>query len=385
MIKPNRLKGLAIFMIIFMNDQMTIIDIFVLAGVLQGVLVGFSLLFTNYLKNKPNQYLGSALLVLVIITFLGWLEFESTVLDITQSIMWELLFPVLFFNYFVLSLRHRFQDKPWRKYLYLPFVLSVFNLIIIELSFRFDLYELPFNEGSHIIHAYKNIEYNVAFFYGIALILWSGKLLSSDNLKTNKRIKWLRGLFLSILSLYIIWLIADVAESMLEKDIWLLLWSCLSILFLSVLYFGILQLRLIDQRIEISNLLGKKKKSNQINEQRKTNFDDRIQQLRHLMEEDKLFRDPNLTRDAVAEKMNMSNSYLSQVIKETQGISFVDFINLHRVDAAKEMLSDAQFNKFTLQAIGIEAGFKSRSAFYSTFQKFTGKTPGEYKSVTKMS
>jgi len=50
-----------------------------------------------------------------------------------------------------------------------------------------------------------------------------------------------------------------------------------------------------------------------------------------------------------------------------------------RVEEAKTYLIDNEFANYTLVAIGLEAGFNSKSAFNSSFKKITGKTPSQFK------
>lgn len=43
------------------------------------------------------------------------------------------------------------------------------------------------------------------------------------------------------------------------------------------------------------------------------------------------------------------------------------------------MLLNKDYNNYTVVAIALEAGFNSKSAFYSAFKKEIGISPNEYK------
>jgi AraC-like DNA-binding protein len=48
------------------------------------------------------------------------------------------------------------------------------------------------------------------------------------------------------------------------------------------------------------------------------------------------------------------------------------------------LLSEGFKQKLTLEAIGLECGFGSRTNFYNAFKKVTGKTPSEYLDACKI-
>ncbi len=100
-------------------------------------------------------------------------------------------------------------------------------------------------------------------------------------------------------------------------------------------------------------------------------------QLADVMQEEKLYKNPNLKLPDVAQKLNILPHRLSQLINENLGKSFSLFINEYRVNEAKEQLLTNE--DYTLEAIGYECGFNSKSSFYSTFKKLAGTTPARYK------
>ena len=62
---------------------------------------------------------------------------------------------------------------------------------------------------------------------------------------------------------------------------------------------------------------------------------------------------------------------------------FAHFINEKRVERAKKLLVNN--HHLSLEGIGYEAGFNSKSSFFATFKKLTGQTPAQYKrSLSKM-
>ncbi len=98
-----------------------------------------------------------------------------------------------------------------------------------------------------------------------------------------------------------------------------------------------------------------------------------------LISAEKIYLNPSLNLDAVAEKLNISANYLSQIINKNTGKTFCDIIGKLRVEEIKQMLNSTQYDKYTLLSIGLEAGFNSKSVFYRTFKKFTSMTPSEYR------
>ena len=75
----------------------------------------------------------------------------------------------------------------------------------------------------------------------------------------------------------------------------------------------------------------------------------------------------------------MSTSHISKVINTTSNFNFSDYINLLRVEQAKKLLSNSDFDRYTIVSVGLECGFNSKSTFYTAFKKFTNYTPTEFR------
>lgn len=102
-----------------------------------------------------------------------------------------------------------------------------------------------------------------------------------------------------------------------------------------------------------------------------------ISKLTDLMDEEQLYKDARLKLPMVATKLNTSPHRLSQFLNDNLQKSFNQYINEYRIEAAKKMI--LQNDHFTLEAIGYEVGFNSRSTFYSAFKRYTGLTPAKFK------
>jgi transcriptional regulator GlxA family with amidase domain len=59
-------------------------------------------------------------------------------------------------------------------------------------------------------------------------------------------------------------------------------------------------------------------------------------------------------------------------------IKFTDLRAQLRVEHAKELLKKGLSESITIDAIGVDSGFKSRSTYYDAFKAETGMTPSQY-------
>jgi len=100
--------------------------------------------------------------------------------------------------------------------------------------------------------------------------------------------------------------------------------------------------------------------------------------LLKAMEVDKLYLQDSLTIHSLATSLKINSKYLSQLINMEFEKSFVVFVNEYRINEAKVLLKDEKNKNLTIEGVGYEAGFKSKSAFNVAFKKFTGDTPSSF-------
>lgn len=104
-----------------------------------------------------------------------------------------------------------------------------------------------------------------------------------------------------------------------------------------------------------------------------------INQLIQIMEDEKLYTNPQLTLQLLAQEMEVNSNYISQVINEQLNQNFYDFVNHYRIEEAKRQLQSPEAKKYTIEAIAQQVGFNSKSTFNRAFKKYTELTPSQYK------
>jgi AraC-like DNA-binding protein len=104
-----------------------------------------------------------------------------------------------------------------------------------------------------------------------------------------------------------------------------------------------------------------------------------IEFLKDFMVEKEPYLDSSLTIQDLSEQVKMPVKDLSTLINLYMDKHFFDFVNEYRIEKAMQILRDSSQKELTVLEILYEVGFNSKSSFNTSFKKYTGKTPTDYR------
>ena len=164
-----------------------------------------------------------------------------------------------------------------------------------------------------------------------------------------------------------------------ERTLVVSLWTIVSIFTYWLIYTGLFQFNLANNRQVLKTKLNESLSDGNAETDKPKISRSYFDKLLGLMENQALYRNPDLGRKTLADELGISEGYLTQLIKENTGTSFTAFINKYRVKDVERMLQDESFENFDILSIGLEAGFMSKSAFFANFKKINGITPSQFR------
>lgn len=87
------------------------------------------------------------------------------------------------------------------------------------------------------------------------------------------------------------------------------------------------------------------------------------------------YRNPDFDLKAISEELHTPLYHIEYLFRYYNKYSFSEFRNLIRVQHVLKEMDKGISHNFTIEAVGLEAGFNSRSSFFRVFKAVTGKTP----------
>ncbi len=365
-----------------------ILSLLGLMSLIHGVLLGGILIYLSSNK-KPSLVLGLFLLVFGL-SFLSSILLDYGILEGNPSLMfipcrfYFLAFPVLFL--YVKSLRSKLNFKAIKIHLYpgiLEFLLFSVLFFSLDGEAKMDLFKSDYFVG-YILAANM---FSVIYLLKILLLIKEHKEQVNEYYSDldNKLLKWLKPIIVVFLLMTFSDLILMIIQQGLKVNLnfmydnLLLIYIIRGVLYLAFTYW----LAFFGMKQHYSGVSEKEESVSQQttidvsveNEEYEAIYD----KVLGIITETKCYTDENLTVVDLADRVNVHYRKLSKVINQEAACNFNTFINKYRVEEAKKIMKENnRLGGLTLDVVGQEVGFKSRSSLYAAFKKFETNTPAYF-------
>ena len=139
-------------------------------------------------------------------------------------------------------------------------------------------------------------------------------------------------------------------------------------------------LSLVKANLEI---VSKEQNDNSENTTRKRDTtvvsDDLIQKIQAVLIEKELYKNPDISLALLAKKANSNTTIVSNIVNDHFGMSFRELINKLRIEEARRIFSDKNYDHYSIEGISQLVGYRSISSFNVNFKRIAGITPSYYR------
>jgi len=343
-------------------------------------------------KNTLASRLIIAMLLIMILTNFGYLVIRTDLLHYIPGMFalpfgMMLLFGPLFYLYSRSVVDSSFRWKPVYWLHFVPYLLQLLHnmpMFLLEKKFMIEFInyflagEAPIRGMEKVIFVLQDLHLLIYLFFTFRWMRSAGSMYASlpYNVPFAARMKWLRELFyclslflLTVVSLYVIVMINGKYDPVTNY-----LYTCVTT---CIIYFIAYKL-VLHPGLVIPDFTQKYKTYMPFSGEEGEKY---LRKLKQLMEESKLFTNPDLKLSVLAEALELPAHQVSKLINEKLGRSFNDFVNEYRVREFIARLNDPRYESYTIFGIALDVGFNSKSAFNAAFKKITGTTPSAYKAA----
>ncbi|KAA2244840.1 AraC family transcriptional regulator [Chitinophaga agrisoli] len=331
-------------------------------GAFNGLIVGTYFLCFTTKKNLSNYFLGALLIALSIrvgksVAYFFDYNLSRTILQIGLT---ACLFIGPFLYLFVKTEMQQVRKLPvsW------SIQLAAWAAVILITGLVFPYEQFPHLWTHYIIPA---IYLQWGIYIGLTVVLIKPlfkKIRGREKLKPFE--KWILAICATIFLIFIayVWAYANITKgSYISGPLY---FSLITYLIIFVLLYR-------KKANDLSSFAGQKYGDRKLNEDEAQKI---VAKLQMVMSGKALFRNPNLKIGDLAHEIDVPGHQLSRVLNDSLGKNFTLFVNEYRVNAACKLLSSR--TNFTIEAIGDEVGFNSKSTFFAAFKKIKGLTPNAY-------
>ena len=374
-------------------NWIAIINFLLIAGAIQGFIF---FLVTFLFKKKVGPvilYLNLTVLFISINNLQAWIidnDFSSGFFFIKHMLVpWYLLVLPFFYSFL---LNYLGVQEKIATYLKPALILMGMELLVRTALIGYVWFKVEGQDAS-VIASYTAWEeiINAAFslfIFGKAIhLVFRNSDLYSEILEFDD-IKWIKIFLILGCAVFVLWIIAILGYNTTGSETARYpLRLATSVLLYWIGYQGLFRYTIVQDRILLRTSFNHKFLAEDAIKKRKLSksefnnakHTEAFAHVQKFIVENQKYLDPLLSMDKLADELSMSTSHFSKLINTYSGHNFSDYINDFRIRQSKKLLSDKDFEQYTIVAIGLECGFNSKSTFYTAFKKFTGQTPSDYR------
>lgn len=371
-------------------DQIANVIIWVI--IIQGIFLGLTYIFSKKSKSNANKILGFFLLAFVFealssdffpYNYIGN-YLSGDYFGIPEV---KLFFPVLFLNYVLEKLDRVLAYKKYLKANYL-FAILIFCLTPLNIVFHLALNTtirgvlgVEMSNGIFMTSQYSAFVLTVAaFIISIVETYRYKKMIQNEFTDFGMlQINWLWQFIFMLFPIILLWgfeLVRIILGGAGPSDFLSITWI---FVFIFLYFFSFKAYRNpnlfehVPQNIQKEILVRKERK------EQHPCTEENSARIISEMENHQFYLNEELTLHSFAKEINMSSRLISSCINKNMGHNFNEWVNNYRVEKALQIINSDQKNILSIEGIGSNSGFKSRSAMYAAFKKKFGHSPGFYR------
>ncbi len=377
--------------------EISMVSFIVWAAIFQGLF-----LCVLYLTSKKHNSLSNKILAFFLLSLL--VEAINIFIPIDQIGDYnlteyfgmpetKLFFPLLFFHYVLIKLG---RVKVYKIYLRIGYIaaFAVMGLTLINIGlFIFSGKSLSFFFSKNTFEAIFMTQQVLAFLLSVVVFVFSIFELKDYQKKVQAQhsdlalsnIKWLWQFIFLMAPAAFLWgleLLRIAFSNVGDHTIVYITWGFLFVFIYFVSYKAFVNKDLFEIDVDVSNAEKDNPIETKNNDQTQLDSKDinkTLATLEHSMEDERLFLKSDLTIHELAKTVEIPARKISQSINRKHALNFSEWVNSYRVAEAKKQLLEFSKNNLTIEGIGYDSGFNSRSAMYLAFKKLTGRSPGDFK------